>query len=168
MESGSTNVVRGNLLTLPIGGGLIYIQPVYVESSGTTRFPLLKKVLVAFGEHIGFADTLDEALDQVFGGDSGALAGDADNKAITKKTGQNGQNGQNGDANSGQDGQNGQNGEQNNAQTQQKNKQLTDALNDANKALNDADAALKAGDWSAYGKAQEALKEAIKRAAQEQ
>lgn len=168
LESGSTNVVRGNLLTLPIGGGLIYIQPVYVESSGTTRFPLLKKVLVAFGEHIGFADTLDEALDQVFGGDSGALAGDADNKAITKKTGQNGQNGQNGDANSGQDGQNGQNGEQSNAQTQQKNKQLTDALNDANKALNDADAALKAGDWSAYGKAQEALKEAIKRAAQEQ
>ena len=40
-------------------------------------FPLLQRVLVAFGDEIGFADTLDGALDQVFGGDSGADAGDA-------------------------------------------------------------------------------------------
>lgn len=45
----------------------------------STSFPLLKKVLVAFGDQVGFADTLDEALDQVFGGDSGASAGDAEN-----------------------------------------------------------------------------------------
>ena len=76
LESGSTNVQRGNLLTLPLGGGLVYVQPVYVKSSGSTSFPLLKKVLVAFGDQVGFADTLDEALDQVFGGDSGASAGD--------------------------------------------------------------------------------------------
>ena len=47
LESGSTNVQRGNLLTLPLGGGLVYVQPVYVKSSGSTSFPLLKKVLVA-------------------------------------------------------------------------------------------------------------------------
>ena len=35
-------------------------------------------VLVSFGEKIGFAPTLDEALDLVFGGDSGAEAGDAE------------------------------------------------------------------------------------------
>ena len=74
LESGSTNVQRGNLLTLPLGGGLVYVQPVYVKSSGSTSFPLLKKVLVAFGDQVGFADTLDEALDQVFGGNSGASA----------------------------------------------------------------------------------------------
>ena len=77
LESGSTKVNRGNLLTLPLGGGLVYVQPVYVQSSGSTSFPLLKKVLVAFGDQVGFANTLDEALDQVFGGNSGASAGDA-------------------------------------------------------------------------------------------
>ena len=40
LESGSTNVQRGNLLTLPLGGGLVYVQPVYVKSSGSTSFPL--------------------------------------------------------------------------------------------------------------------------------
>ena len=79
LESGSTSVERGNLLTLPLGGGLVYVQPVYVRSSGATSYPMLQKVLVAFGDQVGFADTLDEALDQVFGGDSGASAGDAEN-----------------------------------------------------------------------------------------
>ena len=60
LQSGDTQVVRGNLLTLPLGGGLVYVQPVYVKSSGATSFPLLKKTLVAFGDQVGFADTLDE------------------------------------------------------------------------------------------------------------
>ncbi len=92
LESGSTKVNRGNLLTLPLGGGLVYVQPVYVQSSGSTSFPLLKKVLVAFGDQVGFADTLDEALDQVFGGDSGASAGDTENSGNTSQSG-GGQNG---------------------------------------------------------------------------
>ncbi|MDR2083020.1 MAG: UPF0182 family protein [Candidatus Ancillula trichonymphae] len=79
LSSGSSRVERGNLLTLPIGGGLVYVQPVYVSSTGTTSFPLLKKVLVAFGDKVGFANTLDGALNQVFSGDSGAHAGDAQN-----------------------------------------------------------------------------------------
>ncbi|MBO3083727.1 UPF0182 family membrane protein [Cellulomonas fengjieae] len=74
---GDSQVVRGNLLTLPMGGGLLYVQPVYVQARSGTTFPLLQRVLVAFGDDIGFADTLDGALDQVFGGDSGADAGDA-------------------------------------------------------------------------------------------
>lgn len=71
LRQGDSEVRNGNLLTLPLGGGLLYVQPVYVQSSTGTQFPLLQKVLVAFGDSIGFADTLDEALDQVFGGDSG-------------------------------------------------------------------------------------------------
>ncbi|MBC7291261.1 MAG: UPF0182 family protein, partial [Actinotalea sp.] len=68
---GASEVVSGNLLTLPVGGGLLYVQPVYVQSSTGTQFPLLQRVLVSFGEEIGFAETLEEALDQVFGGDAG-------------------------------------------------------------------------------------------------
>ena len=47
------------------------------EDDLKTQFPLLKYVMVAFGDKVGFATTLDEALDQVFEGDSGADAGDA-------------------------------------------------------------------------------------------
>ncbi len=66
----------------------VYVQPVYVQSSGSTSFPLLKKkVLVAFGDQVGFANTLDEALDQVFGGNSGASAGDAENSGNTSQSG---------------------------------------------------------------------------------
>ncbi len=76
LRQGDTSVKLGNLLTLPVGGGLLYVQPVYVQATGETSFPLLRKVLVAFGDQIAFEDTLDEALDQLFGGDSGAQAGD--------------------------------------------------------------------------------------------
>jgi hypothetical protein len=76
LRQGDSTVLNGNLLTLPVGGGLLYVQPVYVQSSTGTQYPLLRKVLVAFGDTVGFADTLGEALDQVFGGDSGADVGE--------------------------------------------------------------------------------------------
>jgi uncharacterized membrane protein (UPF0182 family) len=68
LSQGSTKVLNGNLLTLPVGGGLLYVQPVYIKSTGETSFPLLKKVLVAFGDKIAFEDTLDGALTSLFGG----------------------------------------------------------------------------------------------------
>jgi uncharacterized membrane protein (UPF0182 family) len=76
LNQGSTTVERGNLLTLPVGGGLLYVQPVYVQSTGETSYPVLQKVLVSFGDRIAFEDSLDAALDEIFGGDSGADAGD--------------------------------------------------------------------------------------------
>ncbi|MER3389145.1 MAG: UPF0182 family protein [Microcella sp.] len=78
LQRGETEVLRGNLLTLPVGGGFLYVQPVYVQSTGETSYPLLRKVLVSFGDSIAFEDTLDQALDSLFGGDSGADAGDGD------------------------------------------------------------------------------------------
>lgn len=78
LAQGDTDVLLGNLLTLPVGGGLLYVQPVYVQSNGETSYPLLRKVLVAFGEKVAYEDTLDAALDTLFGGDSGADAGDGD------------------------------------------------------------------------------------------
>jgi hypothetical protein len=78
LRQGQTEVISGNLLTLPVGGGLLYVQPVYVRSTGDTSYPLLRKILVSFGENIAFEDTLDEALNALFGGDSGADAGDSE------------------------------------------------------------------------------------------
>jgi len=78
LQKGETDVKLGNLLTLPVGGGLLYVQPVYVQATSGTIYPLLRKVLVSFGNKIAFEDTLDLALDKLFGGDSGAVAGDGD------------------------------------------------------------------------------------------
>ncbi len=77
LKQGDASIIRGNLLTLPVGGGLLYVQPLYVETKSGTKLPLLRKVMVSFGDAVGFADTLDQALNEVFGGSSGAKAGDA-------------------------------------------------------------------------------------------
>jgi uncharacterized membrane protein (UPF0182 family) len=72
LRQGGSDVVLGNLLTLPVGGGLLYVQPVYVKATANTAaYPLLQKVLVSFGDVIGFDSSLKGALDQVFGGNSG-------------------------------------------------------------------------------------------------
>ena len=72
LRQGGADVVLGNLLTLPVGGGLLYVQPVYVRATAnTSAYPLLQKVLVSFGDIIGFDNSLKGALDQVFGGNSG-------------------------------------------------------------------------------------------------
>ena len=72
LRQGGADVVLGNLLTLPVGGGLLYVQPVYVRATAnTSAYPLLQKVLVSFGDVIGFDNSLKGALDQVFGGNSG-------------------------------------------------------------------------------------------------
>ena len=175
LESGSTKVNRGNLLTLPLGGGLVYVQPVYVQSSGSTSFPLLKKVLVAFGDQVGFADTLDEALDQVFGGNSGASAGDAENSGNTSQSGD-GQNsgGQNGtesgdgsESNGNANGSGTNEGKDQNGSSSQGGSQspeLQQALKDAAQAMKDSQSAMKNGDWTAYGEAQKQLEEALNKA----
>ena len=151
LESGSTQVERGNLLTLPLGGGLVYVEPVYVKSSGATSYPLLKKVLVAFGDQVGFANTLNEALNQVFDGNSGAQAGDGGNQGSGGNPSDSGAAGDNADGS----------GSTANAK---RNPELSQALQDAGKAMKDADSAMKKGDWSGYGEAQKRLEEALDKA----
>ncbi|NEA32336.1 UPF0182 family protein [Streptomyces sp. SID13031] len=57
----------GNLLTLPLGGGLLFVQPVYsVRTSGSGSYPVLRYVLVGFGDRVAFGTTLKEALAKVF------------------------------------------------------------------------------------------------------
>ncbi|MCL2652505.1 MAG: UPF0182 family protein [Propionibacteriaceae bacterium] len=68
--------VFGNLLTLPLGGGLIYVMPIYTVGNQATSYPLLRFVAVRFGDKIGIGDTLQQALDSVFQGDAGANTGE--------------------------------------------------------------------------------------------
>ncbi|CAN2176763.1 COG1615 Uncharacterized conserved protein [Candidatus Nanopelagicaceae bacterium] len=84
LRQGGSDVVLGNLLTLPVGGGLLYVQPVYVKAtSNTAAYPLLQKVLVSFGDVIGYDSSLKGALDQVFGGNSGTSSSGAPTTSTT-------------------------------------------------------------------------------------
>lgn len=74
---GNTTVVEGNLLTLPVGGGLLYVEPVYAEATSGTSYPVLQQLLVSFGGDIAFEPTLQQALDTVFQGNSGATTGES-------------------------------------------------------------------------------------------
>jgi uncharacterized protein len=133
LARGSTTVLRGNLLTLPLGDGFLYVQPVYVRSAGSGSYPLLQKVLVAFGDQqVGYANSLAEALDQVFGASTPSGGGD-DNGGDSPPA----------------------------PTLSAADQRVQDALQAAAKALKDSSDALKAGDFTAYGTAQEALQKAV-------
>ncbi|MFF7292005.1 UPF0182 family protein [Microbacterium sp. NPDC008134] len=148
LQQGESEVIYGNLLTLPVGGGLLYVQPVYVQSSEGTQLPRLQKVLVAFGDRVAFENTLTEALDALFGGDSGATGGDdevepVDPTEVDPDTGE--------------------------VPTTEPTEPTTPtgeeatALADARQALLDRDTALKAGDLEAFGEADKRLTAAVQK-----
>ncbi len=143
LRRGDSEVAYGNLLTLPVGGGLLYVQPLYVQATGATAFPLLRKVLVSFGDQVAFEDNLQLALDRVFAGQSGV-----DTEEPPPGSGGETPSPSPSGSPSPGDG----------------NAALQDALADAQRALADSQRALEAGDFAAYGAAQKALQDAIERA----
>ncbi|WP_273167827.1 UPF0182 family protein [Actinomyces israelii] len=178
-----SQVIKGNLLTLPVGGGLLYVQPVYVQSSSGTQYPLLRKVLVSFGDNIGFADTLKEALNQVFGGDSGATTGqevvDGDSAAANDTSSTTDPAAAASAQPSASPTATGTAGAPTSTPSAQPTASATGsapassgdpqtdlnaALTDAETAMNDSNKAMQSGDWTAYGEAQARLNNALQRA----
>jgi hypothetical protein len=70
----NVEVIYGNLINLPVAEGFLYVEPVYIRQKNQNSYPQLARVLVSFGPKIGFASTLDEALNQVFGSGTGDTA----------------------------------------------------------------------------------------------
>jgi uncharacterized membrane protein (UPF0182 family) len=65
-QSGST-VTRGNLIVTPIGGTVVYLQPVYLQST-SSAFPEFQKIVAATSTKVVWGDTLTEALNLLVGG----------------------------------------------------------------------------------------------------
>ena len=61
-----SEVIQGTLLVIPIEEALLYIRPLYLRASGG-RIPELKRVVVAYQNQIVMEETLDLALNRVFG-----------------------------------------------------------------------------------------------------
>jgi len=66
-DQGGSQVVRGNLLVIPIEESLIYVMPLYLRAQGG-RIPELKRVVVAYQNRVVMEETLDAGLAQLFGG----------------------------------------------------------------------------------------------------
>ena len=115
---------------------MLYIEPVYVQATGTNGYPLLRKVIAGFGQQVVMRDTLQEALQAVLGVSSQTPATPGTGQTPTTPT----------------------------TPTTTAAQRLRAALDDAAKAFAEGEAALKSGDFTAYGDAQRKLKAAIQRA----
>jgi len=133
LRRGGSDVELGNLLTLPLGGGLIYIEPVFVKSTGATSYPTFKRALVQFNNKIAYKPTLGEALDEIFGTSTTTVTP----PTTTPPTGP--------------------------RVTGNVNAAVRVAIADASKAYADGQAALKANNFAAYGQAQARLSAALQR-----
>jgi uncharacterized membrane protein (UPF0182 family) len=63
---GGSTVIRGNLLLIPIGESILYVEPVFLQAEGG-GLPELKRVIIVAGDNIVMTPTLSESLEAVFG-----------------------------------------------------------------------------------------------------
>jgi len=75
-QRGST-VLFGELLLVPIENSVLYVRPLYVQAEGDNTVPELERVIVAVGEDVVMADSLQEALEQLTDADMSSLFGTA-------------------------------------------------------------------------------------------
>ena len=76
LNTPGSNVIRGNLLVLPIENSLLYIEPIYLQAENL-QIPELKKVIVATGQQVAMENTLDQALASLFGSAAPSSSGGA-------------------------------------------------------------------------------------------
>ena len=67
LHSTGSQVQQGNLLVVPIGNSFLYFEPVYLRATTATGIPELKKVILADQNNVAYADTLDQAIQQLVG-----------------------------------------------------------------------------------------------------
>ena len=164
-KGGAATVDYGNLLTLPVAGGLLYVEPVYVAASGGEAYPLLQKVLVSFGNRIGFENTYAGAVNALLhstattpatgttGGTSPPASGSPSPSSsgpascrVRRRFGSTSPS-------------------SSPTASAPPSATLTQAIADAQRAYDAGQAALKNGDFAAYGVAQQQLAAALARAA---
>ena len=143
---GGSQVRFGNQLTLPVGEGFLHVEPIYLQSTSGTSYPQLRVVVVSFGGRVAWAQSLEGALDQLFGGDSGAEAPqDGEQPAEDQEPA--------GDPTEG---------------LSEQEIRLRDAIADMEQAYEDGQTALEEGDFTAYDEAQQRLRSALREAAENQ
>jgi uncharacterized membrane protein (UPF0182 family) len=63
-----SQVIRGNLLVIPVDQAILYVEPIYLQAEAS-QLPELRRVVVAYGNHIAMEETLAAGLARVMGGE---------------------------------------------------------------------------------------------------
>jgi len=137
-----SNVIRGNLIVVPINDSFLYVEPIYLESE-TSAIPELKRVIVATGENVIMRVTLDEALTALLEeappvSEVVADVPEEDTQAAEEED----------EAPAVGD-------------TIEVEATVQELIRSANDHLLAAEEAQRAGDWAAYGREQQALRESL-------
>ncbi|MGE5403555.1 MAG: UPF0182 family protein [Candidatus Saccharibacteria bacterium] len=61
-----SQVIRGNLLVIPVKNSIMYVEPIYLKAE-TSQIPELRRIIVAYGDQVVMQPTLQEALISIFG-----------------------------------------------------------------------------------------------------
>jgi uncharacterized membrane protein (UPF0182 family) len=64
-----SSVIRGNVIAIPIGDTLLYVEPIYLQAE-TAAYPELRLVVLMHGDDLSYAETFEEALEGLFEGDA--------------------------------------------------------------------------------------------------
>lgn len=67
-QQGST-VIRGDIVVVPINESVLYVEPIYLTASTENSLPEIVRIIVAYHDKIVMANTLEEALAEIFGTD---------------------------------------------------------------------------------------------------
>lgn len=68
-DQGGSEVIRGNLLVIPVGNSLIYVEPIFLQASDQSAIPALTRVVVATTERVVMGENFGIALAKLFGND---------------------------------------------------------------------------------------------------
>jgi uncharacterized membrane protein (UPF0182 family) len=132
-QAGS-RVIRGNLLVIPIGDSLMYVEPVYLQAE-SSKLPELKRVIVSYENRIAMEETLERALRRVFAEGSGEARGEEEEPAEP--------------------------GEPQQPASPSIALRWVDLAHDASSWFERAQKRQQEGDWAGYGEALEALGESL-------
>jgi len=78
-----SDVIRGNMLVIPIENSILYVEPLYLRAE-RGQIPELKRVIVSFGGRVAMEETLDAALRSIFGGRPVVEAGEIPTRVKVK------------------------------------------------------------------------------------
>ena len=86
LGSDGSHIIWGNLLTVPLAGGLLYVEPMYVQGSSNSAYPTLQNILMQYGQKIAIVKTIQDGLDELFGPGAGNNAQATPNESAPDPT----------------------------------------------------------------------------------
>jgi uncharacterized protein len=140
-NNSAVSLLYGNLLNLPLLGGLLYVEPVYIQPTGSNGYPQLASVLTGFNHKVGFGTSLSASLADLFSSSTGTTTTPPPSSGSTSTTTPP--------------------PTSTTTPNTPANANVTKAVNDISKALADLQAAQKSGDYAQIGAAYTELGNAI-------